>query len=265
MVQRVHLIIHTDSTKKSDVATFRNAALTLKKDYQRHYPADAVQVEMVHTGRELVEKMNAMPDGSIASLDICSHGNQGGIHISRKLAKPVPSGLIQSWAHVKIRENSDRPQSAEDAKMIEESIHGLYSDRMARKAVSYYYNQTHKMKEADNGEKVDNEDTAYISHIDADKFAKDGVFVEFHGCRTAEHVAVFNDYLKENFACNFSEKIGTRGIVLGHIFNAAPDKNPNGNRDDYRYGKIRSYVNGKLNHDHVERFGLRIPHSSTPA
>lgn len=264
MTQHIHLIVHTDSSKSSDVATFRNAALTLKKDYQRHYPKDAVQVEMVYTGRELVEKINALPDGSIASLDICSHGNQGGIHISRKLAKPVPSGRIQRWAHVKIRENSDRPQTEEDAKMIEESIHGLYSDRFARKAVSYYYNQTHKMKEGEGGVTVDNEDTAYIHHIDADKFASSDVFVEFHGCRTAEHVAVFNDYLKENFACNFSEKIGNRGMVIGHIHNAAPDKNPNGNRDDYRYGKIRSYVNGKMKDDNVERAGLQFPGASTP-
>jgi hypothetical protein len=261
--KKLHLIIYTDSLKKSDLNTFANASETLKKDYLANYDQKfhKVSVRMVYSGKEMVELINNCEDNSIASLDVVSHGNQGGLHISRKLSQPLKAGLIQKLAHVKLRENSDNPQSEEDAEYIEESMHGIYSGYLARKIVSYYFNQTFSKKEKD-GKSVSNRDTVFISKIQFDKF-DNYAYVEFHGCKTAEYIEWLNDVV-DNFAENFSEKLSKNSIVLGHITSSSPDKNPNGNPNDYRYGKIRTYIRGKLDKDSVERWGLKFKNSSTP-
>jgi hypothetical protein len=53
-------------------------------------------------------------------------------------------------------------------------------------------------------------------------------------------------------------------IGVGHVTNSSPDKNPNGNASDYRYGKVRVYKNGNLIKDNVERWGSTFENSSTP-
>jgi len=70
--------------------------------------------------------------------------------------------------------------------------------------------------------------------------------------------------MKDNFAKNFSDSLKNRGIVIGHLTNAAPDKNPNGNINDYRYGSVRVYKNGNLLKDKVERTTLKFLNSSSP-
>lgn len=132
-------------------------------------------------------------------------------------------------------------------------MHGLYSDQLARLGVAYYYNQFYA-KSAD----ID-----FLKSIDFNTFAK-GAVVEFHGCRTAEVVPILNTWVKDNFAQDFSSRLGDKGIVIGHITNSSPDKNPNRNVNDYRYGKVRVYNNGTLTQDGVERWGLKLEHSSTP-
>lgn len=131
-------------------------------------------------------------------------------------------------------------------------MHGLYSDYFSKLGVSYYYNQTY----------ANSPFPAYLDEIEFDRFAN-GSVVEFHGCRTAEVIPILNDYVKDNFAKNFSDQLEDKGIVIGHITNAAPDKNPSRKRN-YRYGKVRVYKDGDLIKDAVERYGLKFPNSSTP-
>lgn len=252
---QVRLIIYTDSRKKPDINTFKAAANTLAQCYKQLYAkqGDVTKVVFVKTGIEITNEINKINFGKLITLDIVSHGNQGGIHISRDLLKPIESGFIQKMAHVFIRRHSNKPQSDVDAKYIEESMHGLYSDYLSKVGVSYYYNQTF--------DKSPN--IAYLKTINFKVFAKDAV-VEFHGCRTGEIVPVLNTYIKDNFAKNFSDFLGSKGVVIGHITNSAPDKNPNKKVNDYRYGKVRVYKNGNLIKDTVERYGLKFPNSSTP-
>ncbi len=254
-MSKVHLIIHTDSRKKSDVYTFRNAANTLAKIYRRKYlsTGNVVKVIFVKNGKEIVDAINSTSANKLATLDIISHGNQGGIHISRDLPKPIKSDFIKRNMHYQIRKNSDRPQTEKDAEYMEESMHGLYSDDISKLGVSYYYNQTYGSSH-------------FIATLDAVDFKvfSDESVVEFHGCRTAEIVPVLNTILKDNFAAKFSGKLGNKGTVIGHVTNTAPNKNPNGNVNDYRYGKVRVYKKGELIKDRVERRGLKIPNSSTP-
>ena len=151
-----------------------------------------------------------------------------------------------------IRSYSDKPQSDQDAKKIEESMHGLYSNWISKKGVSYYYNQSFN----------NSLDTRVLSDIDFLKFTNDA-FVEFHGCRIAEIIPVMNSYFSDNFAKQFSDALPVNCIVVGHITNSNPNLNPNGKGSDYRHGKVRAYQGGSLLHDAVDRRGLKFVNSST--
>lgn len=185
----VRLIIHTRSIELSDAHTFKNAAVTLEKEYNRLYPKDSVDRVFVYSGRDIVHAINRQNSGSIISLDIISHGNQGGIHIARRLAKPPESGLLQKRAHYEIRRYSDRPQTRKDAEYCEESMHGLYIDWLALRAISYYYNQVE-------GSELD---VAYLYHIKYDRFRTEA-YIKIHGCLIAETIPFINTHLRDNFA-----------------------------------------------------------------
>ena len=73
----------------------------------------------VRSGVEVANAINSAGIGKITTLDIVSHGNQGGIQISRNLSPSIKSGFIQKRTHVQIRKLSDKPQSEEDAEYIE--------------------------------------------------------------------------------------------------------------------------------------------------
>lgn len=249
---KTRLIVHTDSIKTSDAHTFRAAAFTLEKDYNSIYPNDLVKTVLIKSGHDLVSTINNEARDTIISLDVVSHGNQGGIHIARKLVHPVKSGVIQKSAHYKIRRYSDSPQSIEQADLIEQSMHGLYTDWFAKKGVSYYYNQTY----------ANSTDTRYLSSIEFNRFSNEG-FVEFHGCRTAEHIPGFNNYFKDNFAKQFSDKIQRGVTVIGHITNSNPNKTPTGKFSDYRHGRVNVYQDGSVLHKEALREALVFPNSST--
>lgn len=249
----VRIILHTDSILKADVNTFESAALNLKKDYIGKYKSDTVQAVFVKSGKEIAEYLNKQGRDSVISLDIVSHGNQGGIHIARKLESPVNSGFIQKRAHVRWRETSDNPQTEEDADMIEESMHGLYTNWRAKKGVSYYYNQTCEHSS----------DIALLEDIDFTVF-KEGAFVEFHGCRTAEQIPTLNTVFQDNFAKQFSDMLPKMCVVVGHTTNSNPNKHPKKPVTDYRHGDIRAYKDGKMIHNVVQRSSLQFPNSSTP-
>jgi len=253
MIALTRLILHTDSIKNADVNTFKNAAVTLSKFYKSNYVGDSVKVKFVRSGQEIVEEINNVAVGKLITLDIVSHGNQGGIHIARKLPKTERPGFIQKNAHVMIRRHSDNPQTEVDAEYMEESMHGLYSDHFSKLGVAYYYNQTFERST----------DINYLNKIEFNRFANSSV-VEFHGCRTAEFIPGLNSWIKDNFAKNFSDSLKGKGIVIGHITNSSPNKHPNGNDNDYRYGKVRIYKNGSMTKDAVERWGLKFENSSTP-
>jgi hypothetical protein len=48
-------------------------------------------------------------------------------------------------------------------------------------------------------------------------FSAEKSVVEFHGCITAEVIPDFNTWMKDNFAKEFSEKLGGKGIVIGQV------------------------------------------------
>lgn len=245
------LIIYTDSISKSDVHTFKSAAIQLQKDYQRL--GGKSELHFALSGKDIIEIINKQQNNSIISLDIVSHGNQGGIHIARQLTFPIDSGFIQKRAHVVIRSQTDKSQSEQQAEKIEESMHGFYTNWITQKGVSYYYNQSF-----DNSTDIRN-----LSDINFMKFTKK-VFIEFHGCRTAEVIPIMNSYFKDNFAKEFSDYLSNEAIVVGHITNSNPNLNTNGKKSDYRHGKIRAYKGGRLIHDGVERRNLKFINSSTP-
>lgn len=224
-----------------------------KRTIKQKAPTDIIKLVFVKSGKEIIKAINDYQTGQLTSLDIVSHGNQGGIHIARKLDKPVKSGFIQRRAHVNLRANSDRPQDESQAAYVEESMHGLYTDWTAKKGVSYYYNQSFD----------DASDVAYLSAITFSSFSKDA-YVEFHGCRTAEMIPGLNTYFKDNFAKQFSDNLGKGALVVGHIYNSNPNKNPNGKSSDYRHGRVRVYKGGKLIHDGLDRKNLKFLNSSTP-
>ncbi len=251
---KTRLILHADSIRTSDAHTFKAAAFTLEKDYNSIYPKDVVKTVFIKSGHDLVNAINNEARDTIVSLDVVSHGNQGGIHIARKLVNPVKSGFIQRRAHVEIRIRSPQPQYREEAELIEQSMHGLYTDWFAKKGVSYYYNQTY----------ANSTDTRYLASIEFDRFCNEG-FVEFHGCRTAEHIPGFNNYFKDNFAKQFSDKIQRGVTVVGHITNSNPNKTPTGKFSDYRHGRVSVYKNGSLIQQNQLRESLHFSNSSTPA
>jgi hypothetical protein len=131
-------------------------------------------------------------------------------------------------------------------------MHGLYSDWNSKKFVSYWFNQTYDYSR----------DAAYISDVNFKKFYNYGVFIEFHGCRIAEAFTGFFDQIKDTFAENFSEELGSRGIVVAHTGRSAPN-HPN-RRTDYRYGKVRIFKDGKLIRKNLDRQLLKFKNSSTP-
>lgn len=253
MLNYTRLILYSDSIKAPDVNTFKNAATAISKAYKAKYPLDTVKMAFVRNGKDIVKQINNTGVDKLISLDIISHGNQGGIHIARKLKIPEKSGFLQRNAHVLLRRHSDNPQTDADAEYMEESMHGLYSGDVSKVGVAYYFNQSYEKST----------DIGLLQDIEFNRFSDQSV-VEFHGCRTAEVVPVLNSWIKDNFAKDFSEELGDKGIVIGHVTSSSPDKNPNGNTSDYRYGKVRVYQNGKLIKDNVERWGLRFENSSTP-
>lgn len=249
----VRLIIHTDSIKQSDVNTFKSAANTLLGEYRSRFPADRVERLFVRSGREIVAGINGLKGGVLASLDVVSHGNQGGVHIARRLNVPVKSSFLQEQAHYGIRRYSDRPQTRKDAEYCEESIHGLYTDWAARKLVAYYYNQAGG----------DGTDVAYLHEIAYDRF-QPGAHVELHGCLTAEMLPFVNTYLKDNFAKQLSDNLPKGCTVVGHTDRSNPNLVPSSRISDYRHGPVRVYRDGAIVQESIQREELRFPNSSTP-
>jgi hypothetical protein len=248
----VRLIVHTDSIKKPDVNTFASAAMSLESEYRKLYAKDSIRRIFVRTGHDIVRAINDEMPNAIASLDVVSHGNQSGVHIARKLAKPVKSGFLQRRLHYRVRLRSDRPQTKEDAEFCEESMHGLYTDWTALEGVGVYYNQV------DGGRA----DVAYLSDIKYGRF-QEGAHVELHGCLTAEMIPVVNQ-LKDNFTKQLSDNLPKGSTVVGHITRSNPNSAPSSRISDYRHGAVRVYRDGGIIMDSVERSTQKFPGSSTP-
>ena len=256
---KVRLIVHTAHRKLSDQNTFDNVAKDLEEKYRKlnEKNVEVLPREFAETGKEIVEFINAQDDDSILSLDIFSHSNLGGIHISRNI-KPQLSPDYKRQLHDWIRDD----QNASDAEFMEESYHGLFSDPAAAWGVSVYFNQ------------VAGDGIAYLPEIDFAKFTTDAK-VEFHGCKTAmeleeKDIEAIKAYVDTrpwlqliirglridpasiqvtNFARRFSEKLGAAGKteakVTGHVGKSGPpEKGPGGN--SYQYGHRRVYQNGEL-------------------
>lgn len=263
----LHLILYGPGRDRN---TFENAARVLERDYEQNYPQHSVVVAGFMTGEHLVELINSNREGSIISLDVISHGNQSGIHVSESLEPPLESYWAKRNAHVIIRGKSE-----EEAEYMEESMMGLYSDKPGAIGVSYYYNQKLFKDESTWGRlrgkiNIDhmNDGVALLSEVESSRFSNNA-FIEFHGCRVAENQPWLND-VRDNFAEQFAEHIGRGSTVIGHIDNNFPDKHPV-NANDYRQNKVRVYGNAAWyrlgdasESEAVERWGLTFPNSSTP-
>ena len=266
-LKKIHLIFYAPGRDKN---TFHHASLILKKDYDRHYPDDITKIIDFSDGEDLVEKINTQDKNSIISLDIVSHGNQAGIHISKKLLPPELSYFTKRNAHMKIRGKSEK-----EAEYMEEYMIGLYSGKTGAIGISYYYNQKLFKDESTWGRlkgKIDgsnmNDGIALLNEIKSNRFTSNA-FIEFHGCRVAEYQSILNDF-KDNFAEDFAEYIGKNCTVVGHIENNFPDKHPE-NPNDYRHNKVRIYgktawyrLGDAKESDPIERWGLQLKNSSTP-
>ncbi len=247
---KIRLLLHADSSNKSDANTFAAAAKTVEADYKKLYRGDQITTTKVGSGKDIVDAIALASDGAIRSLDIFSYGNQGGIHISRKLAVPVDSGYVKQGLHFLWRIAGDKPQGIEEAAAMEESIHGLYSDQRSLEAIAIYFNQTFDTPV---------KDYRFLNDINFGKFAESAV-VELHGCKTAQVIKVLN-FVHANFCAQLSALLPRGGVVIGHTMSANPN-NAN-KKTDYRHGEVRVYKDGKTG-EPQRRALVKIPNSSTP-
>ncbi len=144
----VHLILWAEG---SDANTFHHAATVLEKDYKKHYPNHKVVVESFAHGRDFVDIINIQNDNSIASLDVASHGNMFGVHISQKGIK-VPAPEHHLYWHPALRHKSmqavhgKNPQTVDDAVYMEEQMLGLYKDEDGLEWAAVFFNQNKCME-----------------------------------------------------------------------------------------------------------------------
>lgn len=273
MKNRIHLILHASESRDAcDVTTFADASQTLMSDYLRYYPNDLTLKKGFCSGRELVNIINNQPKDSIYSLDIVSHGNQGGVQISRDLKPPEKAPLEEAEWHYYLRGadqwnlDKDKPQTRAQAEYREETMHGLYTSMTVALWVSRFFNQKYiKKKGLIKNEYMDG--IAVRDDISFDRFGTP-CFVEFHGCRIAEELPYLNT-LFDNFAKDFADKMPRRSIVVGHTWNNSPDGHPSGSKNDYRHHEVQAYQanwysSTRMFKKGTERWGLRFENSSTP-
>lgn len=270
---KVHLILYASGKDKN---TFKSAAVVVEKDYKKHYPKDSVKLARFTTGKSLVEIINKQSDGAIVSLDIISHGNQGGVHVSEKLENAEETYWAKKKMHIAIRGEEFKEAGKDpekEAEFMEEKMLGLYAGKTSAMGVSYYFNQKLFKDESLWGrlkgkfsKSYLNEGIALLDDIEAVKFSE-SAFIEFHGCRIAEYLPGLNT-VKDNFAENFAEHIGNSCTVVGHQNNNYPNGHPK-NTNDYRHNKVRVYKMSWPNIDASEskakeRWGQEFVNSSTP-
>lgn len=142
-IGKIHLILWAQG---SDANTFHHSALTLQKDYKKHYPKDRVIVKSFAHGKEFVDTVNSFPDNSIISLDVSSHGNMFGVHISEK-SKNSPAPEHHLYWHPALRHKSmeifhgKKPQTVDDTIIMEEQMLGLYKDEAGLEWAARFFNQ----------------------------------------------------------------------------------------------------------------------------
>jgi hypothetical protein len=274
MEKRIHLILYASESRNAcDVNTFLDASQTLMNDYLRYYPNDLTIRKGFSSGEQVVNIINSQPKGSIYSLDVVSHGNQGGIQVSRDLRPPEKAPPKEAEWHYflrgkdKLNLDPEKPQTEAQAEYREETMHGLYTNMKVALWVSRFFNQKYVKKEG----LLKNEYMEGIAvrrAIDFSRFGH-GCFVEFHGCRIAEKIPYLND-LFDNFAKDFADLMPRRSVVVGHTINNNPDGHPSGCKCDYRHHPVRAYEANwysstpLFNDEPRERWGLKFENSSTP-
>ena len=141
----VHLILWV---KGKDTNTFQAAAKTLEKDYNKHYQSlehKIVTKSFTH-GRDFVDIIDLFEDNSILSLDVISHGNMFGIHVSEKIS-PEPAPEHHLYWHPGLRHkvmkqfNGKAPQTVDDAIMMEEKMLGIYKGQGGLEWAARFFNQ----------------------------------------------------------------------------------------------------------------------------
>ncbi|NJO17023.1 MAG: hypothetical protein HC877_15160 [Thioploca sp.] len=141
----VHLILYA---KGKDVNTFQAAAKTLETDYRKHYQLlehKIITKSFAH-GRDFVDLIDLFEDNSILSLDVISHGNMFGIHVSEKIP-PEPAPEHHLYWHPGLRHkvmkqfSGKDPQTVDDAIMMEEKMLGMYKGEDGLEWAACFFNQ----------------------------------------------------------------------------------------------------------------------------
>lgn len=141
----IHLILWA---KGKDTGTFSAAAETLKKDYLRYYQSlgHKIIIKGFAHGRDFIDIIDLFEDNSILSLDVISHGNMFGIHVSEKIP-PEPAPEHHLYWHPGLRHrvmkqfNGKDPQTVDDAIIMEEKMLGIYKGEDGLEWAARFFNQ----------------------------------------------------------------------------------------------------------------------------
>ena len=111
---------------------------------------------------------------------------------------------------------------------MEQEAAGLYTNRVTRRSVAVYYNQTIA------------DDSRLLGDIGFARF-KPNARVEFHGCKTATDIPLF-----DNFAKQFSDELASAGKMDATVTAHTDYSTPQFDLHDYRHGPRRVYKGGEL-------------------
>jgi len=111
---------------------------------------------------------------------------------------------------------------------MEQEAVGLYTNRVTRRTVAVYYNQTVS------------DDSRLLGAIDYGRFKPDAR-VEFHGCKVALDIP-----LLDNFAKQFSDELASAGKMEATVTGHTDYSTPQFDLNDYRHGPRRVYKGGEL-------------------
>ena len=157
---------------------------------------------------QLVDKINSQNDGSIHTLDILSHGTPYSLNFS----------------------------------LIKNENCGLYSSKLAKKAVELYYTFS--------GFEwyVFSQFSRDLNAINYNKFAFDAR-IEIHGCNTANDLNLPLDTFVEKLSIYLYQSNKRHSVVIGHLTKATPNINGSSTQvkeQDYRHGLRGVFHNGDL-------------------
>lgn len=210
--QKVRLLFHGGARRSEDNNAFHFASLSVEKDYKKLFTNDTIIRESTDSARKIVDKVNAQKKGSIASLDLFSHGGEAGLFFIKgaSLATTI------------------NKQSVENGKL---------------KAYLYASRTISTFDFTAWGERHDDYRTIYDFRFA--NFAE-GAVIEIHGCNTGNpHFRLGADSITKNL----SEALPS-AYVIGHTTQASPlinyPEETTNEQQDYRHGSRVIWQDGSV-------------------